>query len=93
MGVSSSALATKTGHVILMSSDVRKIPKAIMLTRRAHRKVVENVIPSIATKVAILGLAFRRPHACLGCSSHRHWDMPGGDPKEHALAIIREKVS
>ncbi|KAI6682604.1 hypothetical protein NL676_036485 [Syzygium grande] len=58
MGVSGSALATETGHVILMSNDIRKIPKAIMLARRAHRKVVENVILSITTKVAILALAF-----------------------------------
>ncbi|KAF8029713.1 hypothetical protein BT93_E2212 [Corymbia citriodora subsp. variegata] len=58
MGVSGSALAMETGHVILMSNDIRKIPKAIMLVRRAHRKVVENVILSIATKVAILALAF-----------------------------------
>lgn len=58
MGISGSALATETGHVILMSNDIRKIPKAIMLARRAHRKVVENVILSITTKVAILALAF-----------------------------------
>ncbi|XP_048133669.1 putative inactive cadmium/zinc-transporting ATPase HMA3 isoform X2 [Rhodamnia argentea] len=58
MGVSGSALATETGHVILMSNDIRKIPQAIMLARRAHRKVVANVILSITTKVAILALAF-----------------------------------
>lgn len=57
MGISGSALAMETGHVILMSNDIRKIPKAIMLARRAHRKVVENVILSITTKVAILTLA------------------------------------
>ncbi|XVF69943.1 hypothetical protein PTKIN_Ptkin11bG0121500 [Pterospermum kingtungense] len=58
MGISGSALATETGHVILMSNDIRKIPKAIQLARKAHRKVFENVILSISTKAAIIGLAF-----------------------------------
>ncbi|KAK8501237.1 hypothetical protein V6N13_026941 [Hibiscus sabdariffa] len=58
MGISGSALATETGHVILMSNDIRKIPKAIQLARKAHSKVIQNVILSISTKVAILALAF-----------------------------------
>ncbi|CAL1358481.1 unnamed protein product [Linum trigynum] len=58
MGISGSALATETGHVILMSNDIRKVPKAIKLARKAHRKVVENVVFSIFTKGSILALAF-----------------------------------
>ncbi|KAL4278409.1 hypothetical protein GQ457_03G044880 [Hibiscus cannabinus] len=58
MGISGSALATETGHVILMSNDIRKIPKAIQLARKAHNKVIQNVVLSISTKVAILALAF-----------------------------------
>lgn len=58
MGISGSALATETGHVILMSNDIRKIPGAIKLARKAQRKVIENVFLSICTKAAILGLAF-----------------------------------
>ncbi|XP_039009681.1 cadmium/zinc-transporting ATPase HMA2-like isoform X2 [Hibiscus syriacus] len=58
MGISGSALATETGHVILMSNDIRKIPKAIQLARKAQSKVIQNVILSIGTKVAILALAF-----------------------------------
>ncbi|TYH57628.1 hypothetical protein ES332_D08G102600v1 [Gossypium tomentosum] len=58
MGISGSALATETGHVVLMSNDIRKIPKAIKLAKKAHRKVIENVILSISTKTAILALAF-----------------------------------
>lgn len=58
MGVSGSALATETGNVILMSNDMRKIPKAIKLAKKSHAKVVQNVILSIGTKTAILGLAF-----------------------------------
>lgn len=58
MGVSGSALATETGNVILMSNDMRKIPKAIKLAKKSHAKVVQNVVLSIGTKIAILGLAF-----------------------------------
>ncbi|KAK4785342.1 hypothetical protein SAY86_002031 [Trapa natans] len=58
MGISGSALATETGHVILMSNDIRMIPKAIKLARRAKRKVIENVFLSFFTRVAILALAF-----------------------------------
>ncbi|KAJ6992715.1 cadmium/zinc-transporting ATPase HMA3-like [Populus alba x Populus x berolinensis] len=58
MGISGSALATETGHVMLMSNDLRKVPKAIRLGRKAHRKVIENVIMSMTTKSAILALAF-----------------------------------
>ncbi|KAL6973202.1 cadmium zinc-transporting ATPase [Sarracenia purpurea var. burkii] len=57
MGISGSALATETGNIILMSNDIRKIPKAIRLAKRAHRKVIQNVVLSILTKTAILGLA------------------------------------
>lgn len=58
MGISGSALATETGHVILMSNDIRKVPKTIQLARKAHRKVIENIILSISTKSAILALGF-----------------------------------
>ncbi|KAA8535752.1 hypothetical protein F0562_030746 [Nyssa sinensis] len=58
MGISGSALATETGHVILMSNDIRKIPKVARLARKTRRKVIENVILSITTKAAILALAF-----------------------------------
>ena len=58
MGVSGSALATETGHIILMSNDIRRIPQAIRLARRGKRKVVENVVLSITMKGAILALAF-----------------------------------
>ncbi|CAN1229259.1 Cadmium/zinc-transporting ATPase HMA2 [Linum grandiflorum] len=58
MGVSGSALATETGNVILMSNDIRKVPQAIKLARRALRKVIENVLFSIVIKGSILALAF-----------------------------------
>ncbi|KAJ4897131.1 putative cadmium/zinc-transporting ATPase HMA4 [Raphanus sativus] len=58
MGISGSALATQTGHIILMSNDIRRIPQAIRLARRARRKVFENLFISISLKVGILILAF-----------------------------------
>ncbi|XP_010048587.2 putative inactive cadmium/zinc-transporting ATPase HMA3 isoform X1 [Eucalyptus grandis] len=58
MGISGSALAMETGHVILMSNNIGKIPEAIKLARRTFRKLVENVLISISLKGVILGLAF-----------------------------------
>lgn len=58
MGISGSALATETGQVILMSNDIRKIPEAIKLARKAHRKVIVNIFIAITTKSAILALTF-----------------------------------
>uniref|UniRef100_A0A5B7B854 Putative inactive cadmium/zinc-transporting ATPase HMA3 n=1 Tax=Davidia involucrata TaxID=16924 RepID=A0A5B7B854_DAVIN len=58
MGISGSALAMETGHVILMSNDIQKIPEAVRLAKRTHRKLIENVVLSITTKGAILALAF-----------------------------------
>ncbi|XP_031379301.1 cadmium/zinc-transporting ATPase HMA3-like [Punica granatum] len=58
MGISGSALAIETSHVILMSNDIGKIPRAVILGRRGQRKVIENVIFSVLTKGVILVLAF-----------------------------------
>ncbi|KAM7477717.1 hypothetical protein LguiA_025930 [Lonicera macranthoides] len=57
MGISGSALAMETGQIILLSNDIKKIPKAVRLARKTQRKVIENVIISIATKAGILALA------------------------------------
>lgn len=57
MGISGSALASETSNIILMSNDLRKIPEAIKLARKSRRKVIENIVLSVITKVAILGLA------------------------------------
>ncbi|KAL6137517.1 hypothetical protein ACLB2K_062809 [Fragaria x ananassa] len=58
MGISGSALAQETGNVILMSNDIRNLPKAIRLAKKANRKVIENVTLSMAPKLAVLALAF-----------------------------------
>ncbi|XP_057415281.1 cadmium/zinc-transporting ATPase HMA3-like isoform X2 [Lotus japonicus] len=57
MGISGSALASETGNIILMSNDIRKVPEAIKLAKKARRKVIENIILSVITKAAIVGLA------------------------------------
>ncbi|KAE9609870.1 putative hydrolase [Lupinus albus] len=57
MGISGSALASETSNIILMSNDIRKIPEAVKLARKAHRKVIENIVLSVITKAAIIGLA------------------------------------
>ncbi|CAL9242919.1 unnamed protein product [Arabidopsis halleri] len=58
MGISGSALATETGDIILMSNDIRKIPKGMRLAKRSHKKVIENVVLSVSIKGAIMVLAF-----------------------------------
>ncbi|XP_044962373.1 cadmium/zinc-transporting ATPase HMA2-like [Hordeum vulgare subsp. vulgare] len=57
MGVSGSAVAMETSHVTLMSNDIRRIPKAVRLARRTRRTIVTNIVFSVATKLAIVGLA------------------------------------
>ncbi|MFS7967163.1 putative translocase [Helianthus anomalus] len=57
MGVSGSALANETGHVILMSNDIRKIPVAVKLARKTRRKIFENIFIAVITKAAIIALA------------------------------------
>ncbi|GMH13613.1 hypothetical protein Nepgr_015454 [Nepenthes gracilis] len=57
MGISGSSLAKETGHVVLMSTDISKIPRAIQLAKRSFQKVVENVIISIAIKAGVVALA------------------------------------
>lgn len=39
-----------------MSNDIRKIPQAIRLAHRTWRRVVENIILSVATKAGILAV-------------------------------------
>jgi Zn2+/Cd2+-exporting ATPase len=63
MGVSGSAAAMETSHITLMSNDIRRIPKAVQLARRTHRTIIVNIIFSVTTKLAIVGLALAgHPH-------------------------------
>jgi Zn2+/Cd2+-exporting ATPase len=63
MGVSGSAVAMETSHITLMSNDIRRIPKAIQLAQRTRRTIILNIIFSVITKLAIVGLALAgHPH-------------------------------
>ncbi|EYU25728.1 hypothetical protein MIMGU_mgv11b023851mg [Erythranthe guttata] len=52
----SMGVATETGDVVLMSNDIRRIPKAYKMARKVRRKIIENVVISISTKISIIGL-------------------------------------
>ncbi|PKA57555.1 Cadmium/zinc-transporting ATPase HMA2 [Apostasia shenzhenica] len=57
MGISGSAVAMETSHITLMSNDICKVPKIIKLARSMSRKIVENIIFSLITKLSIIILA------------------------------------
>lgn len=57
MGISGSALATESGDIVLMTNDIQRVPKALRIAKQVRRKIIENVILSISTKAAIVGLA------------------------------------
>ncbi|CAI9103643.1 OLC1v1002165C1 [Oldenlandia corymbosa var. corymbosa] len=57
MGISGSALATETGDVILMTNDIQRIPKVARLARRVRRKILENMVLSVAAKGSVIALA------------------------------------
>ncbi|CAI9096934.1 OLC1v1033198C1 [Oldenlandia corymbosa var. corymbosa] len=57
MGISGSALATETGDVILMTNDIQRVPKVARLARRVIRKILENMIVSVAAKGSVIALA------------------------------------
>ncbi|KAL8509685.1 hypothetical protein ACS0TY_016776 [Phlomoides rotata] len=57
MGVSGSALATESGDIVLMSNDIQRIAKALRIAKQVRRKIIENVILSVSTKAAIVGIA------------------------------------
>ncbi|XP_042752540.1 cadmium/zinc-transporting ATPase HMA3 [Lactuca sativa] len=57
MGVSGSALANDTGHMIMMSNDIRKIPVAVRLAKRTRRKIFENIFIAMVIKAVVIALA------------------------------------
>jgi Zn2+/Cd2+-exporting ATPase len=50
-------VAMETADVSLMDNDLRKLPNAVKLGRLVERKILQNVVFSIAVKVAMIGLA------------------------------------
>ncbi|KAI3524153.1 hypothetical protein L1887_02805 [Cichorium endivia] len=57
MGISGSALATETGHIILMSNDIRKLPIAVKLARKTRTTIFQNIFISIITKAGVIAYA------------------------------------
>ncbi|KAL4442750.1 hypothetical protein ABPG77_006744 [Micractinium sp. CCAP 211/92] len=54
MGVAGSAAALEAGSVALFTNDVRAVPAALMLARAASAVIWQNIVFSVATKVAVL---------------------------------------
>lgn len=57
MGISGSAVAMETSDITLMSNEICRIPKAVRLARKTRKKIIVNVIFSVATKIAIVAVA------------------------------------
>jgi Zn2+/Cd2+-exporting ATPase len=57
MGAAGTAQALETADVALMADDLRKLPFAIILGRRARRVVQQNIAASLAVKALFLALA------------------------------------
>jgi len=56
MGAAGSAVAMETADVVLMDSNLKKIPFAIELGRATLSKIRQNIAIAIITKVAMIGL-------------------------------------
>ncbi len=54
MGRGGSALAVESSDVVVMNDDLRKIPRAIMLSRRTMNLAMQNIVFVIAVKAIIL---------------------------------------
>ncbi len=58
MGAAGSDLALESAHCVLMSDDLRKVPYALALSRRALRTVVVNLVFSGAVILLLVASAF-----------------------------------
>jgi Cd2+/Zn2+-exporting ATPase len=57
MGGASSAQAMETADVVLMSADLRQLPFAVRLSRRAQQIIHRNIAFSLAVKALVFVLA------------------------------------
>ncbi len=57
MGLNGSSAAIEASDVVIMQDDLRDIPKAIEISKRTNKIIVENLVFSIGTKVLILLLS------------------------------------
>lgn len=51
MGVTGTVVAMETADISLMDNDLRKLAQAVLLGRRVQRKILQNVVFSIGSKV------------------------------------------
>ena len=57
MGALGSEIAIDSADVVIMDDDVRKIPFAIRKAKKIKRKVIENIVGSLAVKAAVMVLS------------------------------------
>ena len=57
MGALGSEIAVESADVVIMDDNITKIPKAIKQAKKVRRKVLENIIGSLAIKIAIMCLS------------------------------------
>ncbi|AVP57975.1 heavy metal translocating P-type ATPase [Pulveribacter suum] len=56
-GAHSTGMAMETADVVLMNDDLRRIPDTVVLARRAHRVLWQNIILALGVKAAFFALA------------------------------------
>lgn len=57
MGAAGSDIALRSADVVLMASDLRRLPQAIRLARRTRRTMHQNVLVGLAVSLSMLALA------------------------------------
>ncbi|MCO5556985.1 hypothetical protein L7F22_010540 [Adiantum nelumboides] len=57
MGVADIAIAMETADIALMTNDLQKLANAMRLGQKSHRKILQNIVLSVTTKVLVIVLA------------------------------------
>ncbi|MCO5595165.1 hypothetical protein L7F22_049204 [Adiantum nelumboides] len=57
MGVASTAIAMETGGYALMTNDLQKLAVPVRLGQKSRRKILQNIVLSITTRVLVIVLA------------------------------------
>ncbi|MBQ7453415.1 MAG: heavy metal translocating P-type ATPase [Clostridia bacterium] len=57
MGLSSNDIATEASDVVLMTDEPSKVVDAILIARKTHKIVLENIIFTLLVKLAVLALS------------------------------------
>ena len=56
-GAHSTGMAMETAHVVLMNDDLRRIPDTVLLARRAHAVLWQNILLALGVKTVFFALA------------------------------------